>query len=75
MTAQQSVDTSPQAHPGRASPPGGRRRLAVRWVLHGVLFVVLAAGVFGLLYLRVRLRSAKAQGSGKVITGSCSKKN
>jgi hypothetical protein len=47
----------------------------VRWVLHGVLFVVLAAGVFGLLYLRVRLRSAKAQGSGKVITGSCSKKN
>ena len=27
----------------------GRRRPAVRWIVHGVLFVALAAGVFALL--------------------------
>ena len=50
MTAQPSVDIPPPAQAGRASPPpGGKRRPAVRWVLHAVLFVALAAGVFGLL--------------------------
>ena len=50
MTAQQSIDTVPDRRANRASPrPGGRRRPAVRWVLHGVLLVALAAGVFGLL--------------------------
>ena len=50
MTAQQSADTTPDARAGRASPrPGGRRRPAVRRILHAVLFVALAAGVFGLL--------------------------
>jgi uncharacterized protein (TIRG00374 family) len=50
MTAQQSADTTPDAPASRASPrAGGRRRPAVRRVVHGVLFVALAAGVFGLL--------------------------
>ena len=35
---------------GRASPRhGGRRRPAVRWIVHGLLFVALAVGVFGVL--------------------------
>ena len=50
MTAQQSTNTAPDERASRASPrPGGRRRSAVRWILHGVLFVALAAGVFGVL--------------------------
>ena len=50
MTVQQSADTTPDARASRASPrPGGRRRPAVRRVVHGVLFVAVAAGVFGLL--------------------------
>jgi len=50
MAAQQSADTTTDARASRASPrPGGRRRPAVRRVVHGVLFVALAAGVFGLL--------------------------
>jgi hypothetical protein len=50
MAAQQSADTTPDARASRASPrPGGRRRPAVRWILHGVLFVALAAGIFGVL--------------------------
>ncbi len=50
MTAQQSADTPPDAHPDRAPPPPrGRWRPAVRWIANAVLFVALAAGVFGLL--------------------------
>jgi hypothetical protein len=50
MAAQHGADTTPDARASRASPrPGGRRRPAVRRVVHGVLFVALAAGVFGLL--------------------------
>jgi hypothetical protein len=50
MTAQQSADTPPDAHPDRAPPrPAGRRRPTVRWIANAVLFVALAAGVFGLL--------------------------
>ena len=45
------MTSSSQAEPtGRASPRhGGRRRPAVRWIVHGVLLVALAAGVFGVL--------------------------
>ena len=50
MTAHQSASTPPDAPADRAPPPhGGRRRPAVRWIVHGALFVALAAGVFGLL--------------------------
>jgi uncharacterized membrane protein YbhN (UPF0104 family) len=50
MTVQQSTDTPPDTHAGRASPQqGGRRRPAVRRVVQAVLFVALAAGVFALL--------------------------
>ncbi len=58
MAANESVDTPPNAAAdgpspqpaGRPSPqPKGRRRPAMRWIVHGVLFVALAAGVFGLL--------------------------
>jgi len=56
MTAQQGADTTPDARASRASPrPGGRQRPAVRRVVHGVLFVALAAGVFG-AKLRFRLQ-------------------
>ena len=43
--------SSSQAEPtGRASPQHrGRRRPAVRGIVHGILFVALAVGVFGLL--------------------------
>jgi uncharacterized protein (TIRG00374 family) len=50
MTAQHSADTPPGAGADRAPPKRrGRRRPAVRWIVHGVLFVALAAGIFGLL--------------------------
>jgi putative heme transporter len=50
MTAQQSADTPPAAQADRASPrPRGRRRPAVRWIVHGVLLVALVAGIFGVL--------------------------
>jgi len=50
MTAQQSAATPPDAHAGRASPQqGGRRRPAVRWAVHTVLFAAMVAGVFGFL--------------------------
>lgn len=50
MTAQQSAGTPPEAHPDQASPqPRGRRHPAVRWIVHGVLLVALAAGIFGVL--------------------------
>jgi uncharacterized protein (TIRG00374 family) len=50
MTAQRSADTPPGARAGPASPrPRSRRRQVTRWIVHGVLFVALAAGVFGLL--------------------------
>src|SRR5580692_5012422 len=37
--------------PADRGPPkhGGRRRPAVRWIVHGVLLVALAAGIYGLL--------------------------
>ena len=50
MTAQQSAGTPPEAQADRASPqPQGRRRSALRWIAHGLLFVALAVGVFGVL--------------------------
>src|SRR5271156_4832902 len=50
MTAHQSAGTPPEARADRAPPlHRGRRRPAVRWIVHGVLFVALVAGVFGLL--------------------------
>ena len=50
MPARQSADTRPNARAGRASPQQrGRRRLAVRWIVHGILFVALAVGIFGVL--------------------------
>jgi uncharacterized protein (TIRG00374 family) len=50
MTAQHSADTAPDAQAGRAPPRRrGRRRPAVRWIVHGVLLVAQTAGIFGLL--------------------------
>jgi uncharacterized protein (TIRG00374 family) len=50
MTAHQSAGTPPDARADRAPPlHRGRRRPAVRWIVHGVLFVALVAGIFGLL--------------------------
>jgi uncharacterized protein (TIRG00374 family) len=50
MPARQSAGTSPDAQAGRASPEQkGRRRPAARWIAHGVLFVALAVGIFGVL--------------------------
>jgi len=49
MAAHQSAGTPPDAPTDRAPPHGGRRRPAVRLIAHGVLFVALVAGVFGLL--------------------------
>src|SRR5215813_247312 len=44
------TSSSPAEPAGRASPQHrGRRRPAVRWIVHGVLFVALAVGVFALL--------------------------
>src|SRR5690242_21737551 len=49
MTAHQNAGTPPDARADRAPPHRGRRRPAVRWIAHGVLFVALAIGIFGLL--------------------------
>ena len=50
MTAQHGADTAPDAQEGRKLPQRrGRRRPAVRWIVHGVLLVALTAGIFGLL--------------------------
>jgi uncharacterized protein (TIRG00374 family) len=50
MTAQHSADSPPDAGADRAPPrQRGRRRPAVRWIIHGVLLVALTAGIFGLL--------------------------
>ena len=50
MPARQSADTSPDAPAGRAPPPQkSRRRPTVRCILHGLLFVALAVGIFGVL--------------------------
>jgi uncharacterized membrane protein YbhN (UPF0104 family) len=50
MTAQHSADSPPDAGADRVPPQQrGRRRPAVRWIVHGVLLVALAAGIFGVL--------------------------
>src|SRR6266702_3637675 len=50
MTAGGKVDTRQKAPPGGASPrPKGGRRPAMRWIVHGVMFVGLVVGLFGLL--------------------------
>src|SRR5689334_25223566 len=49
MTAHRNAGTSPDARADWAPPHRGRRRPAVRWIAHGVLFVALAVGIFGLL--------------------------
>jgi uncharacterized protein (TIRG00374 family) len=49
MTAHQSAGIPPEAQADRAPPHRGRRRPAVRWIVHGVLFVALVVGLFGLL--------------------------
>src|SRR6266571_2966008 len=49
MAAHQSAGTPPDARADGAPPHRGRRRPAVRWIVHGVLFVALVAGLFGLL--------------------------
>src|SRR3984885_9771981 len=49
MTAHQNAGTPPEARADRAPLHRGRRRLPVRWIVHGVLFVALAVGIFGLL--------------------------
>jgi uncharacterized protein (TIRG00374 family) len=49
MAASGSVDTRPKVPAVGPRQPKGRRRPAMRWIVHGVMFVALAAGVFGLL--------------------------
>ncbi len=50
MTARGTEQTQPDEHADQAPPQQrGRRRPAVRWIVHGVLVVALAAGIFGLL--------------------------
>src|ERR1700733_3404013 len=49
MTAHQNAGTPTDARADRAPLHRGRRRLPVRWIVHGVLFVALAVGIFGLL--------------------------
>jgi hypothetical protein len=49
MTAHQNAGTPPDARADWAPLHRGRRRPAVRWIAHGVLFVALAVGIFGLL--------------------------
>jgi uncharacterized protein (TIRG00374 family) len=50
MAAHPSADTPPDAGADRAPPRrSGRRRPAVRWILHGLLLAALAVGIFGLL--------------------------
>jgi uncharacterized protein (TIRG00374 family) len=44
------ADTGSKDPAGQASPQqNGRRRSAMRWIVHGVMLVALVAGVFGLL--------------------------
>jgi len=59
MTAHQNAATSPDARADRAPPHRGRRRPAVRWTAHGVLFVALAVGIFGLVAQAVLLGRAR----------------
>jgi hypothetical protein len=49
MTAHQSAASPPDERADPAPLHRGRRRPAVRWIVHGVLFVALVVGVFGLL--------------------------
>jgi hypothetical protein len=49
MAVNEGADTRPKAQAGGTPQQQGRRRPAVRWIVHGVMFVALAAGVFGLL--------------------------
>jgi hypothetical protein len=50
MTAQHSAGTPADAGADRTPPrQRGRRRAAVRWIVHGVLLVALAVGIFGVL--------------------------
>jgi uncharacterized protein (TIRG00374 family) len=49
MRAHQSAGAPPEARADQVPPHRGRRRPAVRWIVHGVLFVALVAGVFALL--------------------------
>ena len=71
MAASESVDTRPEVPAGGAPAGGapaarkGRRRLVMRRVGNGVMFVGLAVGVYALLprlvaYLRLRLSHKKA---------------
>src|SRR6201986_3800433 len=62
MTAHQNARTPPDARADRAPPHRGRRRPAVRWIAHGVLFVGLAVGIFGLL-ARLGRRNPAALGA------------
>jgi uncharacterized protein (TIRG00374 family) len=51
MSAAEPASPAPSGPPGvgRAPSKRGRRRPAVRWIVHGVLLAALTAGVFGLL--------------------------
>ena len=49
MTAHQNVGTPPDTRADRAPLHRGRRRPAMRWIAHSVLFVALAVGIFCLL--------------------------
>jgi len=66
MTAHQNAGTPPDARADRAPLHGGRRRPAVRWIAHGVLFVALAVGIFGLL---PRLGGVETEGIAAATTG------
>ncbi len=50
MAAGVSGDTPPDAAGGKTSPQqSGRRRSKARWLVHGVMFVGVTVGLFGLL--------------------------
>jgi len=49
MTAHQNAGTPPDARTDRVPLHRGRRHPAARRIAHGVLFVALAVGIFGLL--------------------------
>jgi hypothetical protein len=50
IPARLSVNRTPDARSGRTLPQQRRRRRpAVRRIVHGVLFVALAVGIFGVL--------------------------